>query len=74
MEQQPPPPPPPLPQIKDEAAQKPTRAIFPSLICVCVCGWEERRGGGGGGGGCKFSIYFVQDCRRSGMLPQKFLN
>ena len=29
MEQQPPPPP---PQIKDEAAQKPKRAIFPSLI------------------------------------------
>ena len=38
---------PPPPQIKDEAAQKPKRAIFPFLI------W--------GGGGTKFSIYFVQD-------------
>ena len=46
MEQQPPPPPP-LPQIKDEAAQKPTRAIFPSLICVCVCVGGKRGGGGG---------------------------
>ena len=44
MEQQTPIP----PQIKDEAAQKPKRAIFPSLI------W------GGGGGGSRFSIYFVQ--------------
>ena len=48
MEQQTPIPPPP-PQIKDEAAQKPKRAIFPSLI------WR--------GGGLRFSIYFVQDCR-----------
>ena len=37
------------PQIKDEAAQKPKRAIFPS-------------GGGGTEGGYKFSINFVQDC------------
>ena len=44
-------PPSPPPQIKDEAAQKPKRANFPSLI-----------GGGGEGGGYKFSIYFVQDC------------
>ena len=39
---------PPSPQIKDEVAQKPKRAIFPSLI------WWR--------GGYKFSIYFVQDC------------
>ena len=39
----------PSPQIKDEAAQKPKRAIFPS-------------GGGGTEGGYKFSINFVQDC------------
>ena len=38
-------------QIKDEEAQKPKRAIFPSLIW----GW-------GWGWGYKFSIYFVQDC------------
>ena len=34
------------PELKDEAAQKPKRAIFSPLIC-------------GKGGGCKFSIYFV---------------
>ena len=42
MEQQTPIP----PQIKDEAAQKPKRAIFPSLI------W----GGGGGGLGFPFIL------------------
>ena len=41
----------PSPQIKDEAAQKPKGANFPSLI-----------GGGGEGEGYKFSIYFVLDC------------
>ena len=46
LEQQTPIPPPP-PQIKDEATQKPKRAIFPS---------------GGRRGGSKCSIYFVQDC------------
>ena len=39
------PPSPPPPKIKDEAAQKPKRAIFPILDS---------------GGGKKFSIYFVQ--------------
>ena len=39
---------PPWPQIKDEAAQKPKRVIFPSLI------WGEGRG-------YKFSIHFVHD-------------
>ena len=34
------------PELKDEAAQKPKRAIFSPLIC-------------GKGRGCKFSIYFV---------------
>ena len=46
----------PIPQIKDEAARRAKRAIFPSMICW---GW----GGGGrgeGGGGSKFSTYFVQ--------------
>ena len=74
MEQQTPTLPPP-PQIKDEAAQKPTRAIFPSLICVCVCVWEE---GGGRGGGLEvfanFSSILFKVVRGSGMLPQKFLN
>ena len=41
----------PIPQIKDEAARRAKRAIFPSMIC-----W----GGGEGGGGSKFSTYFVQ--------------
>ena len=35
----PPPPPPPLPQIKDGAAQKPKRAIFPSGLS----GWVASR-------------------------------
>ena len=39
---------PPSPQSKDEAAQKPKRAIFPSLI------W--------GGGGFAVPFYSVQDC------------
>ena len=43
------PPSPPPPQIKDEAARRAKRAIFPSLI------W-------GGGAWSRFSIYFVQDC------------
>ena len=37
-----------IPQIKDEAARRAKRAIFPSMICV-------------GGGGSRFSTYFVQD-------------
>ena len=44
---------PPSPQIKDEAAQKPKRAIFPSLIS------EGKRGK------CKFPVYFVQDYSRA---------
>ena len=39
----------PIPQINDEAAQKPKRAIFPNLISE-------------GRGGVKFPIHFVQDC------------
>ena len=42
---------PPSPQIKAEAAQKPKRAIFPSLIWG---DWGRRY---------KFAIYFVQHCR-----------
>ena len=52
MEQQTPNPPNPPRQIKDETAQKPKRANFPSLL----------GGGGGREEGYKFSIYFVQDC------------
>ena len=40
-------------QIKDEEAQKPKRATFPSLIWGWGWWWW-------GGGGYKFSIYFVQ--------------
>ena len=42
------------PHPKDEAAQKPKRAIFPSLKFIGR--------GEGGGGGKKFSISFVLDC------------
>ena len=41
-------------------------------MCVCVWGkgaGGKGAGGGGGGGGCKFSIYFVQDCRRVWHAP-----
>ena len=45
------------PQIKDDAAQKPKRAISHP--------WFGGGGGGGRGGGrYKFLIYFVQDCNR----------
>ena len=47
--------------IKVETAQKPNRAIFPSLF------WGEE--------GYKFSIYFVQDCRskKSNKLPGRLM-
>ena len=52
MEQQANPPPPPSPQIKDEASQKPKRAIF--LSQIWGRGWGKRRG-------VKFPISTVQD-------------
>ena len=54
------------PIFPNEAAQKPKRAIFPTLI-------SEGIGGRGGGGGGKFPIYFVQDCSSVTWTPVVFL-
>ena len=55
-------PPPPAPQIKDEAAQEPKRAIFPSLI------WEE------GGQGFPFILSKIVGKNNPGLIIRMLLN